>query len=639
MKKIKILFLMMCILIFILCLAFCYIVGVINPIQTSITSTTPLNKPIGKDNFTENGLELKLNETGTEYSIVGRGDCTDSEIVIPAEHNGLPITTIAAGSFMPRNVGIHDYHYTDTVKTVVVSEGIKTIEMMAFLGCNALETVTLPSTLTSIGMNAFNNCPKLKSIDIPASLNRIETGAFGYCESLAEVNISNGVTEIGAYAFAGCISLTQIDIPNSVTSIEEGAFSQCIALININLSNAITSIDEKTFEECISLIDINIPNSVNIIGEYAFHKCSALKDVTLSEDLTEIGERAFKLCYALEAINFPASLRKIGNTAFYYCSSLKNIYLNEGLETIEDSAFIHCLELESIYIPQSLENVDRLFEYCDSLVNITTDMDGDRYSSIDGNLYSKDGTVLIQYAIGKKSDTFEIPQHVTKIDQYAFYGSKYLVNVQMPEGLLEIGHAAFWECRSLVFVTIPSTVTSIVNSAFVNCTSLVELCNKSSIILEVGVNIPSYIEHICSDESQSYLVNVNDYIFYDDGSKVYLIRYIGDETELVLPKYENDRQYEIFKCAFYRGNNNSITSVVISDSVIGIQDEAFWDASSIEKIVIFKSVKNIGWHSFFFCNNATIYCEADEKPDTWNKFWNCVDYLDNTVPVVWDYNP
>ena len=208
----------------------------------------------------------------------------------------------------------------------------------------------------------------------------------------------------------------------------------------------------------------------------------------------------------------------------------------------------------------------------------------------------------------------------------------------MPEGLLEIGHAACYECRSLTFVTIPSTVTSIAKSVFSNCTSLVEICNKSSVMLEPGVNVPSSVKHICGDELESYLVNVNDYIFYDDGSNVYLIGYIGDETELVLPEYDG-KQYEIYKCAFYRGNNNSITSVVIPDMVIGIQDEAFWCASSLETIVISSSVKNIGWHSFFFCNNATIYCDANEKPDVWNQFWNCVDYSNNLIPVVWAYTP
>lgn len=639
MKKFRFLFLAICV--FSIMLVSCDIVDIIKPTQNGTTATTASpNKPIEKTSITENGLELELNEAGTEYAVVDRGECTDTDIIIPSEHNGLPITTIAIGAFVPKNIGTcGGYNERDTLKTVIISEGIKTIEAMAFQGCNALESVVLPSTLTNIGMYAFHSCDELKKIDIPASLNKIETGAFGYCRSLAEASILNGVTEIGAYAFVGCASLTQIDIPNSVTSIGSGAFAQCTALINVNLSNNITAIGNKTFEECASLTDIDIPDSVNVIGEYAFHKCSALKDVTLSENLVEIGEGAFKLCAALEDIDFPESIRKICSTAFYYCASLKNVYLHEGLQTVESGAFMLCSGLESIHIPQSLESIERLFEQCNSLVNITTDADGDRYSSIDGNLYSKDGKTLFQYAVGKKASTFEVPQNVTKIGKCAFYYSRYLVDIKLPEGLLEIDQAAFSNCNTLLFITIPSTVTYIAKNAFFGCESLVEICNKSAVVLNAGDNVPEYIEHIFSDESQSYLVNLDDYIFYDDGSKVYFLKYIGDETELVLPEYDNGKQYEIFQNAFYFGNDDSITSVVISDSVIGIQNEAFWGASSIEKIVISTSVENIGLHSFFFCSNATIYCEADAKPETWHELWNCVDYHDNTVPVIWGYKP
>ena len=104
------------------------------------------------------------------------------------------------------------WSYHETIKTIVVNEGVTTIGKHAF-GCfGALTSVSLPNSLTSIGGKAFQDCEHLESLKIPS-----------------------GVTVINDLAFGGCSGLTSIDIPANVTSIEDNAFSNCGSLKTVNV--------------------------------------------------------------------------------------------------------------------------------------------------------------------------------------------------------------------------------------------------------------------------------------------------------------------------------------------------------------------------------------------------------------------
>ena len=88
--------------------------------------------------------------------------------------------------------------------------------------------------------------------------------------------------------------------------------------------------------------------------------------------------------------------------------------------------------------------------------------------------------------------------------------------------------------------------------------------------------------------------------------KVYLIDYVGDSTELVLPdsvtiNNEIITEYEINDDAFY--NCNSLMSVKISDSVKRIGNYAFYYCTSLEYVEIGNGVEEtLGDSSFYGCN-------------------------------------
>jgi hypothetical protein len=112
------------------------------------------------------------------------------------------------------------------------------------------------------------------------------------------------------------------------------------------------------------------------------------------------------------------------------------------------------------------------FRGCEGLTSVNVSENNSAYKSIDGNLYSKDGKTLIQYAISKTDTSFTIPDGVTSIGNFAFEDCTSLTSVTIPDSVTSIGNFAFYYCTSLTSVTIGNGVTSIGSHAFSDCSSL-----------------------------------------------------------------------------------------------------------------------------------------------------------------------
>ena len=165
----------------------------------------------------------------------------------------------------------------------------------------------------------------------------------------------------------------------------------------------------------------------------------------------------------------------IAEGAFAYCEILASITIPDSVTSIGAAAFLGCDDMISITIPASVTSIGGNALLNNNLTNIEVAENNPAYMDIDGNLYSKDGTVLIQYAIGKTDTSFTLPDTVTTIGDYAFAWGGNLKNVTIPNTLTAIGVSAFAWCYGLTDVTIPDSVTSIGDMAFYICESLTEI--------------------------------------------------------------------------------------------------------------------------------------------------------------------
>ena len=390
-----------------------------------------------------------------------------------------------SGSGEMWNNGYDDSPFKDyEIRKATVKYGITSIGESAFLGCRGMTELTLPNSVTSIGGNAFEGCNGLTELILPNSVTSIGNAAFFGCSSLTELTLPNGVMSIGGNAFEGCSGLTELTLPNSVTSIADDAFHGCRGLTELTLPNSVTSIGDGAFRGCTGLTELTLPNSVTSIGESAFLGCRGLTELTLPNSVTSIGESAFSGCSGLEKIAvesgnscydsrdncnsiidtetntlivgcknsvIPNSVRSIGDYAFYGCSGMTELILPNSVRSIGDFAFYGCTGLTELILPNSVSSIgDIAFTYCSGLEKITVESGNSCYDSRD-NCNSIIDTEFNTLIVGCKNSV--IPNSVTSIGYYAFYGCSGLTELTLPDSVASIGDGAFICCSDLSKIT------------------------------------------------------------------------------------------------------------------------------------------------------------------------------------------
>ena len=526
---------------------------------------------------------------------------------VPATVNGFPVVAV--------NEAFRD---NDTVVSVTLPEGLKSIGAYAFYDCGALTTVNIPESLTFLGDYAFYKCTKLASkIVIPAGIEAVRDYVFYYCSSITEVVISASVKKIGPYAFNYCSAILTLEIPEGVQSIGSSAFSGCSGLVEISIPGSITAmgdyvfaycygvtkltlgdgikvISANSFRGCRNLKDLTIPGSVGRISDNAFYECKGLENVTICEGVTRIGSYSFRDCIKLSSLTIPSTVTSLGSYAFGSCGELQSVVIPEGVETISQYAFQSCVKLQEITLPSTVISIGNgVFQYCSSL---------------------KSATINASIAV---------------LNANVFGGCAMLSSVTLPEGLVTLNSGAFSGCTRLRAVVIPASVTNLQDGAFPSSTifavyegsageTYAKNYNRLYTIYD-GVNLPEIIE------------TEDGFVYYVMDGEAYLLAYEGTATEVTVPDEVNG--YDVLHVLEAFRSNTTITKVTLPSNLKTIGAYSFYNCTKLTSVNFPSSLVTVGAYAFYGCTSlvSDVVIPQGVKVIGFYAFYNCNKITNLTI--------
>ncbi len=145
------------------------------------------------------------------------------------------------GATYDYDIGNSPFWENDTIKNLVISEGVTSIGSSVFERCCNMASASFPNTLESIGKRAFfmYNQGGLTEITIPASVTSLGEKAFA-CEKLTSLILPETLKNLGTYTFMECKHLAAVRV--ECAEIPGFCFVQCSSLRSLTLSRNVKKI-------------------------------------------------------------------------------------------------------------------------------------------------------------------------------------------------------------------------------------------------------------------------------------------------------------------------------------------------------------------------------------------------------------
>lgn len=409
-----------------------------------------------------------------------------------------------------------------------------------------------------------------------------------------------------------------------------------------------------------------IEGGIEYIYDYAFANCENLEEVVLPNSIKYIGEDAFIGCDKLKFYTYENG-NYLGNKKNNYVAYIKvnnvndkNIILHEETRTIATSALKEMKEINEIKFSKYIYKIDPNLFIHSKISRIEVSEENRYYTSVLGNLYSKDQSRLIRYASGKNESTFSIPESVQYIEKLAFANSTSLAHIRIYSKIKEIGENAFFGCDGLNYNDYGNTLYLgnlenpylalikpiseyisdfsvhpdthlIANSAFVNCYQLTKAIIPNS-VKYIGlhaftnchglteVSLP-FVGNSSGKENcyLGYIFKSGENTYHNTGVPQYLNKVtITGETSL--------ESYAFSGCL-------NITKVEFNGKLIEMGERVFASCKNLEEVIFCENLTNIGSYTFFECDALTnVYIPISVNKIDSFAFHGCINLEKINIP-------
>lgn len=315
---------------------------------------------------------VEISDYDTFAQVHRSSNFTGTTLVIPAYHNGLPVTKIVD---------------------------------QAFINNETIETIYLPSTITSIGEKAFYGCKKLKSVVTATADSKITINkrAFGNCYELESVVIGNGPYDLMEYAFAESYRLKYLELGTGTKTVKSNSFYNCFRLVNIvnktsNLTLTLGSGTNGTVAQYARNISTTGNDLIEIITDNNGNQYYSASDglhyldyigesdtLNIPNGIVCIDSYAIIDLKHIKNINLSSTVKTLSDNAFIRSPNIETLTLNEGLEYIGGSFIANNTKLSSLVIPSTVKTITKSAFNMTKITSIT-------FTNKEGWLYTDENT-------------------------------------------------------------------------------------------------------------------------------------------------------------------------------------------------------------------------------------------------------
>jgi hypothetical protein len=372
--------------------------------------------------------------------------------------------------------------------------------------------------------------------------------------------------------------------------------------------------------------------NVNLGGKHT------LKSVILPTSITSIAENAFCNCDSLTEITIPTSVTSIGVNSFIFCNSFQGFLVQSGNQNFSsvDGVLFNKDQTSIIQypngksgsytIPATVKSIETsAFTASNWLTDFFVDATNTNFSAVDGILFNKDKTILIQYPSGR-SGAYTVPDFVNSISYGAFSRCSKLSSVIIGDNVTTISISAFSVCEKLDSVTLGKSVASIGDNAFAFCGKLTKF-----VVNAANPNF-STIDGVLFNKNQTSLVlfPVGKTGTYTIPNSVTTIGtwafYSSKLSGVTIPT----SVASIGNSSFF---SSRLSAVTIPNSVKTIGNDAFGSCSALTSIVIPNSVTSVGNSAFAYCTGLTSVTLSNSITEIANStFDNCAKLTSIIIP-------